>query len=205
MACEVKEYFIVPDDWIAFNKSQKQNSFIIFPCHHLSSQLLRQWIHNELDYEVTYIVQILRFLTNIIITFCGGNSLSKWINKYTSKCICITWENSHLCGFWLKNKTIMIRTKTTCCHATFSNTHTNGLMHICWYYHTMYTIIITLHWLSLLYTSFSLNIMLPLLRFVGLDITQAQERLCKDIKKNHISSFLIDIDPPTLQTEGSMN
>ena len=145
---------------------------------------------------------ILRFLTNIIITFCGGNSLSKWINKYTSNCVCITWENSHLCGFWLKNKTIMIRIKTTCCHATFSNTHTNGLMHICWYYHTMYTIIITLHRLSLLYTSFSLNIMLPLLRFVGLDITQAQERLCKDIKKNHISSFLIDIDPRTLKQRG---
>ena len=47
--------------------------------------------------------------------------------------------------------------------------------------------------------------MLLLLRIVGLDITQAQERLCKDIKKNHISSLLIDIDPPTLQTEGSMN
>ena len=141
----------------------------------------------------------------MIITFYRGNSLSKWINRYTSNCVCITWENSHLCGFWLKNKTIIIRTKTTCCHATFSNTHTNGMMHICGYYHTMYTIIITLHWLSLLYTSFSLNIMLLLLRFVGLDITQAQERLCKDIKKNHISSLLIDIDPPTLQTEGSMN
>ena len=47
--------------------------------------------------------------------------------------------------------------------------------------------------------------MLLLLRFVGLDITQAQERLCKDIKKNHISYLLIDIDPPTLQKEGSMN
>ena len=79
------------------------------------------------------------------------------------------------------------------------------MMHICGYYHTIYTIIITLHRLSLLYTSFSLNIMLLLLRIVGLDITQAQERLCKDIKKNHISSLLIDIDPPTLQTEGSMN
>ena len=201
MACVVKEYFIVPDDWRTLKKFKNimlhnlsMSSFILAIAKTMNSK----WIELFTDIHSSN-------TTNIIITFYMGNSLSKWINKYTSKCICITWENSHLCGFWLKNKTIIIRTKTTCCHAAFSNTHTNELMHICWYYHTMYTIIITLHWLSLLYTSFSLNIMLLLLRFVGLDITQAQERLCKDIKKNHISSLLIDIDPPTLQTEGSMN
>lgn len=42
MACEVKKYFIVTDDWRTFNKSQKHNNFTICPCHYLSSQLLGQ-------------------------------------------------------------------------------------------------------------------------------------------------------------------